>query len=207
MDDRRGDAIVPRTFYSGIDLGNGLRGINTPDPINPQDAATKHYVDTHATVAAPAGGSYWEVLCQAQAVANSYAGGWANGGGNFTGSGPNAGLPPNVTITKRFASTRIRVKIFNVSSWATTGGGIHYWGASVNGGAIQVVTQFYHNRVGVRNSAPNGVVDFVPGSYAQVNSTGPMNVLWYIQTGAGCGWNVDTQDSFYGASGLVSEVP
>jgi hypothetical protein len=199
--------MSPRSFYSTVDLGGGLRGINSADPVNPQDAATKFYTDSRVpTVPRPAGGAFWELPCQTQAVTNSYGGAYANGGGNLTGFGPNAGLPPNVTITKLYASTRIRVKAYNVSSYATTAVGWQYWGAAINGGAIQQVTMMYFNRTGIRMAAPFGVADFVPGSYSQVNTTGPMNVLWYVATN-GCTWNVDTHDSFYGAIGLISELP
>jgi hypothetical protein len=188
---------VPKLFYAGIDLGLGVRGINSPDPVNPQDAATKHYVDNLSGIPTPAGGSYWEKLTQNPAEANNYGGGWANG----------PGLPPTVTITKRFASTKIRCKIFNIQSVASNNGGFHYWGVAVNGGAIQQITQFYYNRTGVWVSPPFGVTDFVPANYSQVNTTGSMQVVWYIQTSAGCNWQVNAGSGDQGPGGLISEVP
>ena len=118
------------------------------------------------------------------------------------------GLPPTVTITKLFASTRIRCKIYNVSAWATGAVGYVIWGVAVNGGAIGQITQLYFNRLSIRQGIPFGVVDFAPGSYPQINTTGPMQVVWYIYTsGGGCTWNVDTNDDSSGPLGLISEVP
>jgi hypothetical protein len=178
-------------LYASVDLMNGVKTINSPDPVSPQDAATKGYVDRASDLWA-----WWEMITQAPSAANSYNGAWANG----------PGLPPTVTITKLYASTRIRIKIYNVSAWATGSNFLVQYGASVNGGAVQVLTSFPYNRYGVREAFPYGMTDFIPPGYSQVNTTGNMQVVFWVQTN-GCVWNVDTSDCSLGPAGVISEMP
>jgi len=181
---------MPVKFYTGQDLGGSLQVVNTPDPVNAQDVATKHYVDAH--VPTPFSKQIlWETAYNMACGANNYTGAYA-----VLGSGPNT-----QTITKRRADTGIRVKM-GTSCYSNVAGNVYY-GLAVNGSAIVQLIQYFINAAGTHCVMPWSEKTLMPASYSQVGVTGNMNVVFYVSTSAGVTWSTDSGDL---AAWTIAEV-
>jgi hypothetical protein len=161
---------MPEKLYTGSSMGGGLQVINSPDPVNPQDLATKNYVDNRNQF-----GPYvplWEQDYSMQ------CGSFSCGAGNFhltTG-------PIDQTITKRYPDTAIRV-IANMSCYISVVGASMWMYCSINGGALTRICGLLISTTGEHTTFPVGIVYFPgsagPGSYLG-SATGPMTVAWYM---------------------------
>ena len=180
---------MPVKFYTGEDFG-GTQIVNTPDPVNPQDVAAKHYVDAH--VPTPFSKQIlWENAYNMRCLNNSYA-------GSFAGltSGPNV-----QTITKLRADTGIRVKLAT-TCFVNTPGTITY-GVSINGSSVVQLWIYYVNVASNHLPMPLASQTLLPASVSQIATTGSMNVTFYVATGGGITWNTNDGDS---AQWTIAEV-
>jgi hypothetical protein len=177
-------------FYTAEDLGGGVQAVNLPDPLNPQDVATKHYVDNHPPTLF-SGQILWETAYVMICNNNSYTGGWAT-----LTTGPNV-----QTITKQRANTGIRVKM-STTCFATVAGNIYY-GVSVNGSPLVQLGRMYFNTINTHMTFPWTKWTLLSGTYSQLNTTGSMNVTFYVSTDAGVTWNTNSGDW---VTWLISEI-
>jgi hypothetical protein len=172
-------APVGVKVYAAQDLGSGIKVVNLPDPINPQDVATKYYVDHHV-VSLYGKQIIWETAYGLACSNNTYTGGWA-----ALGTGPYT-----CTITKQYASTGIRVKMGGTFQ-AQVAGQVNY-GMAVNGSAILQLFQYYINIVNCHIPMPQVTRTIWPAQFSQVGNTGSMTVTFWVNSGAT--WRTDTND-------------
>jgi hypothetical protein len=163
---------MPRKLYTASEMGGGLQVINSPDPVNPQDLATKNYVDRYRNQFGPYV-PLWEQEVSMQCAAANFT----NGSIHITTG------PQDFTITKLYPDTAIRIiaqMTFYINMVTPSGVGLL---CSINAGQSQPVCGLVANTTGEHTAFPLGIRYFPgsggPGTYLG-SATGAMTVAWYM---------------------------
>lgn len=158
---------MPEKLYTASDMGGGLQVVNSPDPINPQDLATKNHVDTYRNQFGPYV-PLWETSYNMQCTGNVNA---TNGSIHITTG------PTDQSITRLYPDTAIRV-IGTMSFYINTVGSQIYLQCNVNGGAKVQICGLFQSTISEHTSFPVGIYYFSPSYLGSV--TGAMTVAWYM---------------------------
>jgi hypothetical protein len=175
-----GSQTVAVEILPQITLGSGgIQVINTPNPVNPQDLATKNYVDTYRNQFGPYV-PLWE---------NDYS--MQCGSANFTnGTTHMTTGPTDQTITKLYPDTAIRV-IASLTCYINVASSFVRLQCAVGGGVYLDMSGLFGWGTGEHAPLPTVFHYFSPtissggiAAYPQVNTTGPMAVVFamYVST-------------------------
>lgn len=187
---------MPEKLYTKSDMGGGLQVINSLDPVNLQDLATKNYVDTYRSQFGPYV-PLWETDYSMQC-----------GTGNFSNNTFHLTTgPTDQTITKLYPDTAILVT-GTISCYVTnTISALVRLQCSVAGGSILDVCGLNMSTTGEHHCFPVGMKIFPgtggPGSYLG-SVTGSLGVAWYLYVSNATS-NIATDPNDF-ASWTIAEV-
>ena len=159
---------MPEKLYTASNMGGGLQVVNSLDPVNPQDLATKNYVDGYRNQFGPYV-PLWEVNNTQQCYGNANA---TNGYTHLVYG------PWDTTITKLYPDTAIRV-IATMTFYINTVSARVSLICGINSVAGINLCSLWPGTVSEHTAFPVGIRYYFASNYLG-SATGSMTVAFYM---------------------------